>query len=83
MDKQKILTRYKKEKNLRSKYKLADGGIVVGSEVDEDNHLLYIIKRKGEYTIEKAQGIRPVEDLITREQEHVYVENGKVVVSEK
>lgn len=51
----KILNKYK-NKNLSPKFILQDGGVVIGSEVDENNQLHYVIERGNNISIEKVSG---------------------------
>lgn len=74
MDKVKLIDKYKKgEKPTRAHWRLKDGSIVIGEEVDEQNRLQYVIKRGNEIKIEYAGKHRPVANLISPKGETVIV----------
>lgn len=55
MDKTTLIKKYQKIKNLPDKGRLKDGGVIIGSEVDEDNRLHYVVKKDDQITIELAE----------------------------
>jgi hypothetical protein len=64
MNKPDIINRYHRQPKHTARWKLRDGAVVIGEEIDELNRLQYVIKRGNEITVELAEGIIPVENLI-------------------
>ncbi len=54
MNNKKILEKYNKVKNKVKQMELANDSHVVGTEVDEDNKLWYVIQKGSELTLERA-----------------------------
>lgn len=67
MDKQKILGRFKDKKAHIPQIALVDGGIVVGTEADEENKLWYVIERQGTLGLERANTVK-VRQVIKRRE---------------
>lgn len=61
MDKDKIIKKYNKLNEHRVKGRLADGGKILGEEVDQNNFLHYIVKRGDKLSVEEAQYTRVAE----------------------
>jgi hypothetical protein len=53
MNIQALINKYKNKTNPK-KGSLHDGGAIIGSEVDEDNFLYYVVKRGNNIALEKA-----------------------------
>lgn len=76
MDKQKLIEKYKKEKKHTERFQLQHG-VVIGTEVDENNQLLYVIKDGNEYRIEKASKNRPIASLLPISSRRHVIVRGK------
>ena len=55
--------------------KLADGRMVIGTEVDENNYLYYVIQRGNQITIERANKYRPIANYMKDTPTSVTVSN--------
>jgi len=64
MDKEKIIEKYKNIEQVQM-HVLQDGRVVIGEEVDEENHLFYVIRDGDNYTVESAWN-QPVISVIVR-----------------
>lgn len=60
---------------------LEDGGIVVRTEVDENNQLHYVVEREGAVSTEKAS--RPTATFFEHKPKRVIVTNGEITIEEK
>lgn len=63
MDKKKLIDKYRKKEE-EAQILLKDGGIVIGQEADENNHLQYVIRYPNKIVVEYAGNTRPVKGLI-------------------
>ena len=73
MDRNKIITRVKKDKTLKDRMLLQDGGIVIDEVADENNQLHYVVKRGTDITVEKANKLRPVRYLMEKKSETIRI----------
>lgn len=63
MDTTKIITQYK---NITTPiYRLADGGLVIGEVVDDQNMLWYVVRRDKQITVETAINAPIIESFAT------------------
>ena len=56
MNKTVILNKYKNINGRKKLLGLKDGGVVIGTEVDEENKLYYIIEKNGKLLLKRAKG---------------------------
>ena len=56
MNKTVILNKYKNINGSKKLLGLKDGGVVIGTEVDEENKLYYIIEKNGKLLLKRAKG---------------------------
>lgn len=56
MDRKKILDKFKNKAIRKPQLQLKDGSVVVGSEVDSENKLWYVIEKNGVISVDRAKG---------------------------
>lgn len=66
IDKIKILNKFKNLKEKRKLLSLKNNGIVIGTEVDEENKLYYVIERNGELFLERAKN-QKISEIVWRQ----------------
>lgn len=79
MDKKKIIEKFKKEKKLRAIMKLEGKAEVVGTEVDNKNQLHYVVRNGKEFSVIKAERIRPISTEIPSNAKRLTIRSGKIV----
>lgn len=82
IDKTKIINKFKKLKHIEAMLKLEDEGVVVGTEIDENNRLHYVIQKGTDFFVEKAEGQHVKEMIFKNDTSTVFVKNALAPVEE-
>lgn len=79
-DRKQLAHKYSHPQTQKNLWILKDGAMVVGEEVDDDNRLLYVIKKGNDITVDYASNHKPVSLLRAPKVETVTIK-GKASIN--